>query len=125
MARTKQVSSEEKVFDLVERTARFGEAVIRLGKQVKPTTVSRPVVSQLVRSATSIGANYAEARAAQSGRDFDHKIGLCKKEASETMYWLRMMMTVEPAASDECGALEREAHELVMIFSAILKKRRS
>ena len=124
MTGTKQAQKGEKVFDLTERTARFGEAIISFAKGVEKTTVTRPIISQLVRSGTSVGANYMEAGAAQSGRDFDHKIGICKKEARETMHWLRMLAAADVSTQTECRMLWQEVHELVMIFSAILKKRR-
>jgi len=113
-----------KVFELDERTALFGEAAIKLANGLLRTPVSTPLISQFVRSSTSVGANYMEAGAAQSGKDFDHKIGICKKEARETMHWLRMLAVAEESSKQECRTMWREAHELTMIFSAILKKRR-
>ena len=113
-----------KVFELDERTARFGETVIGFAKGLRRDPVNTPLISQLVRSSTSVGANYMEAGAAQSGKDFDHKIGICKKEARETMHWLRMLAVAEESSKQECRTMWREAHELTMIFSAILKKRR-
>lgn len=112
------------MFELDERTARFGEDVIKLARGLKRDAVNTPLISQLVRSGTSVGANYMEAGAAQSGKDFDHKIGICKKEARETMHWLRMLVAADSSARPDCRALWCEAHELTMIFSAILKKRR-
>jgi four helix bundle protein len=136
VARTKQVAekgktgkSEQgtggKVFDLTERTARFGEDVIALARGVVRNAVNSPLVSQLVRAGTSVGANYMEAGAAQSGKDFDHKIGICKKEARETMHWLRMLAVADESSRQECRTMWQEAHELTMIFSAILRKRRA
>ena len=122
--RTKQVTKSGKVFDLEERTALFGEDIIRFARELKRDPVNTPLISQIVRSGTSVGANYMEAGAAQSGKDFDHKIGICKKEARETMHWLRMLVAADDSARPDCRALWREAHELTMIFSAILKKRR-
>jgi len=113
------------VFDLEERTARFGEDIIRFARELKRDPVNTPLISQVVRSGTSVGANYMEAGAAQSGKDFDHKIGICKKEARETMHWLRMLAVADESSRQECRTMWREAHELTMIFSAILKKRRS
>ena len=122
--RTKQVTKSGKVFELDERTALFGEAAIKLANRLSRTPVSVPLISQFVRSSTSVGANYMEAGAAQSGKDFDHKVGICKKEARETMHWLRMLAVVDESSKQECRTMWREAHELTMIFSAILKKRR-
>jgi len=124
VVRTKQVTKSGKVFDLEERTALFGEGVIRLARGISRDPINTPLVSQLVRSSTSVGANYMEAGAAQSGKDFDHKIGICKKEARETMHWLRMLVAADSSSRAECRAHWREAHELTMIFSAILRKRR-
>ena len=114
-----------KVYDLGERTAQFGESVIRFARRLPRTPVVMPLVSQLVRSSTSVGANYMEAGAAQSGKDFDHKVGICKKEARETMHWLRMVSAADDSVQDDCRQMWQEAHELTMIFSAILKKRHS
>lgn len=125
VVRTKQVTKSGKVFDLEERTARFGEDIIRFARELKRDPVNTPLISQVVRSGTSVGANYMEAGAAQSGKDFDHKIGICKKEARETMHWLRMLAVADESSRQECRTMWREAHELTMIFSAILKKRRS
>lgn len=72
-------------FDLEERTAKFGEAVILFAKRIPKSTVNTPLVSQLVRAATSIGANYCEANDGVSKRDFRNKIGYCRKESKETM----------------------------------------
>ena len=78
-------------FDLDERTSRFGEVVVRFAKQIPPSPVNSSLISQLTRSATSIGANYAEADDAESKRDFRHKISLCRKESRETKHWLRIV----------------------------------
>ena len=67
-------------YDLEERTALFGEAVIRLCREVKTDAVTKPIIGQLIRSGTSIGANYMEANGASSKKDFAHKIFICKKE---------------------------------------------
>ena len=69
----------EHEFDLEERTARFGEAVIVFAKSIPKNEVTLPLINQLVRSGTSVGANYCEADDAVSKKDFRHKIGLCKK----------------------------------------------
>ncbi len=121
---TERATKSGKVFELDERTALFGEAAIKLANGLSRTPVTTPLISQFVRSSTSVGANYMEAGAAQSGKDFDHKIGICKKEPRETMHWLRMLAVADEPSRQECRTMWREAHELTMIFSAILKKRR-
>jgi four helix bundle protein len=106
-------------YDLEERCAIFGEAVIGFAKRVPVSPVTRPLVDQLVRAATSIGANYCEADDAESKKDFRHKIGVCRKESKETKYWLRMVVAAEPSLRDEARALWQEAKELNLIYGAI------
>ena len=110
-------------YDLAERTSRFGAEIINFAKGIKETNINRPIINQLVRSATSIGANYMEADCAESKKDFNHKIGLCKKEAKETTHWLHMLATAEPNVAEKCRKLWQEAHELTLIFSSIVKRK--
>lgn len=111
-----------KAYDLEERTAKFGESVIHFAKTLPPTSVMKPLVSQIVRSATSVGANYMEADAAESKKDFKHKLGISKKEGKETMHWLRMIAAADDTRAQECRLLWKEVHELVLIFSSIIRK---
>ncbi len=106
-------------YDLEERTAKFGEDIIDFIKTLKQNVINIPLVNQLIRSATSIGANYCEANNASSKRDFKNKIFICKKEASETKYWLRMIAHANPDKKEKCKLLWKEANELTMIFSKI------
>jgi four helix bundle protein len=115
-----------KVFDLEERTGRFGEAIIEFVKTLERNEINRPLIGQLVDAGTSIGANYMEADGAESKKDFRHKIAICKKEAKETKHWLRMIRKANPHRAAECHRLWQEAHELALIFSSIIlsKKRK-
>lgn len=107
-------------YDLEERTTLFSEQIIRLSRSIETDLVSQSITGQLVRSATSIGANYAEANAASSKNDFRSKIYICKKEAKETLYWLRLLTTASLSASRERTAeLTQEARELLLIFQKI------
>ncbi|MBI2850736.1 MAG: four helix bundle protein [Chloroflexi bacterium] len=115
-----QNPSNKKRYDLEERTAQFGEAIIEFVKTLPKDTINSTLISQIVRSATSIGANYVEADGAESKKDSQHKIAICKKESKETKHWLRMTAKANPARQDECRELFREAQELTLIFSAIL-----
>jgi four helix bundle protein len=108
-------------YDLEERTALFGEAVIEFCLGVPANPVTAPVINQLVRAGTSIGANYCEADDAESKKDFRHKIALCRKEARETKYWLRMVAKAAPARKTEARTLWKEAKELHLIFVAIVR----
>jgi four helix bundle protein len=109
-------------YDLEERTAKFGENVIDFVKDLKQNVINKPLISQLIRSATSIGANYREANQAVSKKDFRNKIHLCRKEANETKHWLRMILRANPEKKKECEKLWKEAHELILIFSKISLK---
>ncbi len=112
----------ERVYDLAERTARFGEEVVRFLRTVKLDAVTSPLVKQLVRSGTSVGANYAEADEAGSKKEFRYRISLCCREARETKHWLRMMAVASPKQTDEARRLWKEAKELNLIFAAIYRK---
>ena len=116
------METKNKKFDLEERTAIFSENVINLSVKIKKDVVTIPIISQLVRAATSIGANYYEANGASSKKDFVNKIFICKKEAKETQYWLRIIVKADPDISDTCRVLWQEAKELAMIFSSIASK---
>lgn len=108
-------------YDLEERTAAFGEAVIEFCLSLPTGPVNAPLISQLVRAGTSIGANYCEADDAESKKDFRHKIGICRKEARETKYWLRMIAKAVPSAKTTARPLWTEAKELHLIFVAIVR----
>ena len=106
-------------YDLEERTAKFSEAVIDFVKILKQNSVNLPLINQVIKSATSIGANYCEANNASSKSDFRNKIFICKKEASETKYWFRIIARANEDKKEECKILWKEANELTMIFSKI------
>lgn len=113
------------MYDLEERTAVFGESVLRFCRSVSKDTVTQPLVSQLVRSGTSIGANYMEANGASSKKDFVNKIFICKKEAQETKHWLRMLSSCLENKKDELQDLWKEAQELTLIFQKIVSTARA
>ena len=113
--------SKNKKYDLEERTAKFGENIIRFAKKIPKAPITLPIISQLVKAGTSIGANYCEADDAESRKDFKHKIGICKKEARETKYWLRMTAVAISALKEEARVLWQEAKELNLIFNSIVK----
>ena len=118
----KKPDGDGRVYDLEERTARFGEEVIAFAQRVPKNVVTLPLINQLVKSGTSIGANYCEADEAVSKKDFRCKIGTCKKEARETKYWLRMIAAAAEGTKDEARPLWQEAKELLLIFAAIYRK---
>jgi len=111
-----------KKWDLEERTAVFGEDVIRFCKKVPKNIVTNPLINQLVKAATSIGANYSEADDAESKQDFRHKVGICKKESRESKHFLRMIGVACEENADEARMLWVEAKEINLIFNSIYKK---
>ena len=113
------MNENKKQYDLEERTLKFSENIIIFVSRIKRDTITSPLISQLVRSATSIGANYCEANGASSKKDFKNKIYICKKEAKETKYWLQLILKALPDSSEKCKDYLKEAQELTLIFSKI------
>ncbi|MCA9057485.1 MAG: four helix bundle protein [Planctomycetaceae bacterium] len=106
-------------FDLEHRTALYGEAVINFCSKLYRSAVTKPLISQLVRSACSIGANYCEADESATRREFRYRISLCRRESRETKHWLRMLAAALPAEKERGRSLWKEADELTRIFAAI------
>jgi four helix bundle protein len=109
-------------FDLAERTALFGEAVIQFVRGIRRDEINGPLIRQLVRSATSIGANYNEADEAGSKKEFRYRISVCCREARETQYWLRMIAAACPESKQDARTQWLEANELTRIFGAIHRR---
>jgi four helix bundle protein len=108
-------------YDLEERSAKFGEEVIKFCMSLNDNNFVRPLTNQLIRSATSIGANYMEANQASSRKDFKNKIKISQKEANESKHWLRMISVAVANKREECRKFWKEAHELTLIFAKISK----
>ena len=111
-----------KKYDLEERTALFGERVIKYCRGIKLEEITRPLINQLVRSATSVDANYLEANGASSKKDFKNKVFICKKEAQESRYWCRMLSVAINQENKDLNEILQESKELSMIFHAIILK---
>ena len=109
----------EKKYDLEERTARFAEEAISLLLRLPRNPINDRLVGQATGSTGSLGANYCEANEAESKKDFEHKIGICKKETKESKHWIRLLATANPNFRDELRTLWKEAQELLLIFSKI------
>jgi four helix bundle protein len=122
LSETPDVGSKPHAFDLEERTARFGEAIIRFCKKIPHGPDNNRLINQLVGCGTSVGANYCEANEGVSKKDFKNTIGRCVKEAKEARFFLRMVAASEPKLADEARQLYREAKELHLIFAAIFRK---
>ncbi len=123
---TNQIQSpNDRIYDLEERTAKFGESLIEFTKKLQKNSINNPLISQVIRSGTSMGANYMEADCADSKKDFRYKISLCKKESKETCHWLRMIAKANSEYINQCRKLWQEAHELTLIFSKIILSSKS
>src|ERR1700704_4124311 len=109
-------------FDLEERTAQFGEAIVRFSKKIPRDPTNNRLIDQLVGCGTSVGANYCEADERVSKKDFRNIIGRCVKEAKETKHFLRMIAASEPNLAAGARDLFREARELHLIFASIYRK---
>jgi four helix bundle protein len=105
--------------ELEHRTKRFAIRVIKFANSIERSSAGRVIGKQLLRSGTSIGANYREANRAASRRDFIHKINITEKEASETQYWLEICADTALGAKESVEELAQEAGELLAIFTSI------
>jgi len=122
MALRETPASEMRVYDLEERTARFGEAIIDFALTIPKGPVTHRLIDQLVGSGTSVGANYCEADDAYSRNEFRKNIATCRKESRETKFHLRMVVRAVPELKSQARILWLEAKELHLIFSAILRR---
>jgi four helix bundle protein len=104
--------------DLRDRTLDFARQVIRFTKGISQSTQSSPIIRQLIRSSSSIGANFIEAKNASSKRDFLNKVFISKKEASETLYWLKL--SEELTNSPALLKLQEECREIILILQKII-----
>jgi four helix bundle protein len=115
--------SEEKKYDLEERTEKFSLGVRDLCRQLKQDIINREYISQLIRSAGSIAANYIEANDKLGEKDLRFRIRISKKEAKESKLWLKHILTNEVAELEtERLKLLNEADQLMRIFATILRK---
>ncbi len=119
---TNEQINPKRKFDLEERTAKFGENIIIFAKRIPKNVINFPMITQLIKSGTSVGSNYCEADDAESRKDFKHKIGICKKEARETKHWLRMIIVSCPDLKKEADKLWQKAKELNLIFNSITNR---
>lgn len=109
-------------YDLEERTAKYGEMVIDCCRSMRWDIVNRPLISQIIRSSTSVGANYYEANNASSLKDFRNKVYICKKEANETRHFSRMLARSNPEKKEDLRKIYKEALELARIFQTMINK---
>ena len=123
MEKSNVTNSSKKPYDLEERTFQFAKEVRLLVKNLHKTTANLEDVKQLVRSSGSVGSNYIEANESLSKKDFSYRIKISRKEAKESVYWLRLIMETNTLSNKkEFENLLQEATELKKIFSAIIDK---
>jgi len=108
--------------ELEKRTLKFAVRVIRLSTSLPNTPDGRVVRTQITKSGTSVGANYREANRARSKTDFNNKIDICENEASETQYWLEVIVEIEWLSWDQVKPDYEECSELLAIFTSIGRK---
>ncbi|MBU1349601.1 four helix bundle protein [Patescibacteria group bacterium] len=107
------------IYDLEDRTKKFSQDIIEQLNKINQNVINRNLVSQLIRSATSVGANYCEANGAIFGKDFKNKIFICRKEIQETKYWIELLAKSNSEYKKDLRILWKEAHELTLIFNKI------
>jgi four helix bundle protein len=118
------IANNKKKYDLEDRTANFGREIIKFAQKIPKNCVTIPLITQLIRAGTSVGANYLEADDAESGKDFVHKMAICRKESRETKHWLKMVVVAVPPLEREAKILWKEAQELNLIFASIIRKKK-
>ena len=104
---------------LEKRTKKFAINIIRLSLALPNTTESMVIRNQITKSGTSIGANYREANRARSKADFKNRIKICESEASETQYWLEIIMEMKWIAEEKLKIEYSECGELLALFTTI------
>ncbi len=115
---------EGRKFDLEERTLEFSKRIISMTNALLSNDTNRILKNQCVRSATSVGANYREANDALGDKDFLHRIGISRKEAKETTYWIDLIIENNISMKERILPLRQESVELTKILSTILKNKK-
>lgn len=110
-------------FDLEHRTTDFAKRIIRMCKELPKNSINNPLITQVIRSAGSIGANYREANDALGKKDFLHRLKISRKEAKETLHWLELIEEANDNFSKRMQDIKRECYELKNILSAIIKNK--
>ena len=112
---------QTKKYDLEDRTLKFAKDCIDLSRTIMRDIINVELISQLTRSSSSVGANYREANDTTTKKDFYHRIGICRREAKESKYWLELLAHSNQKLSDRINPLADEALQLARIFATIAK----
>ena len=110
-------------FDLEDRTLKFARSIVDLCKSLEKNTINFEFIKQLIRAASSVGANYREANDTITRKDFLHRIAICRREAKESKYWLELVLHANPRLTKEIEPLTDEALQLARIFASISSKK--
>lgn len=119
---TKPQIQNNKRYDLEDRTLEFSRRIVRLCRALPKDVVNRRLADQLVRSGTSVGANYREANETQTKKDFRNRLRISRKEAKETVYWINLVMEANPDLKERVAPLLQEATELLKILASIAEQ---
>ena len=111
-----------KRYDLEDRTLKYGKRIIRMLKELPTNNINLVLTNQVLRSGTSMGANYREANETETKKDFKYRLRICRKEGKETIYWLKLIINASKDYTKRIEALLGETYELAKIFVSILKK---
>jgi four helix bundle protein len=108
-------------YDLEKRTLNFSADLVVFCRSCPKDAITLPLINQLIRSGTSVGANYREANGASSKKDFQNKVFICQKEAKETLYWLELIgkSVDDEKLKEKARRLWQESKEFVLIFGKI------
>lgn len=117
-------ATDKKQYDLEDRTFKFSQRIIKLVKALPKNQINRRFGDQVLRSGTSLGANYREANETETKKDFCFRLRICRKEAKETIYWLNLIIEANPELKERILPLLKETTELLKIFAKIIEKSR-
>lgn len=115
---------EKRKYEIYNRIFKFVVAVIKMLRILPKTEENKIIFLQLIRSDTSMGANSEEADGSSTSRDFIHCFTIVRKEAKETLYWLKLLMELNPNLIKEISYLTKECYEIILIVSKIISNSR-
>ena len=117
------MNNKDFALNLEERTKQFALRILRLSAALPKSPEALVVRNQITKSGTSVGANYREANRSRSRADFKNRIKICESEASETQYWLELIIAAEWLPKENLDAAHSECSELLAIFTSITRKK--
>lgn len=116
---------KDKIQSLRDKIRKFIQDIIVFSRSIPNDEIGKIFLKQIIRSATSIGANFEESTEAESNKDVIHKMSIVRKESKETLYWLEIIGSTFPVLNSKTPDLKSECLELIRIFASIINKRRS